>query len=72
MDHGDGNRYRRLHILLTLSWARERQVEWHYVAPVKPQQSAFVESLNGRLRDELLNGTHFPQPCAGSARSLEG
>jgi putative transposase len=38
--------------------ARE-QVEWHYIAPGKPQQNAFIESFNGRLRDELLNETLF-------------
>jgi hypothetical protein len=35
------------------------QVEWHYIAPGKPQQNAFIESFNGRLRDELLNKTIF-------------
>jgi putative transposase len=27
--------------------------------PGKPQQNAFIESFNGRLRDELLNETLF-------------
>jgi len=26
-------------------------VEWHHIAPNKPQQNAFAESLIGRLRD---------------------
>ncbi len=30
-------------------------VAWHYIAPGKPMQNAFVESFNGRLRDECLN-----------------
>ena len=30
------------------------------MAPGKPQQNAFVESFNARLRDELLNETLFP------------
>ena len=34
-------------------------IEWHYIAPGKPQQNAFIESFNGRLRDELLNETLF-------------
>jgi len=34
-------------------------VEWHYIAPGKPAQNAFVESFNGRLRDEYLNETLF-------------
>ena len=33
----------------------ERAIEWHYIAPGKPQQNGFVESLNRRLRDEWLN-----------------
>jgi len=28
-------------------------------APAKSQQNAFIESFNGRLRDELLNETLF-------------
>ena len=42
-----------------LRWSQEARVEWHYIAPGKPQQNAFVESFNGRLRDELLNETLF-------------
>jgi len=42
-----------------LRWSQETRIEWHYIAPGKPQQNAFVESFNGRLRDELLNETLF-------------
>lgn len=42
-----------------LSWSQETRVEWHYIAPGKPTQNAFIESFNGRLRDELLNETLF-------------
>jgi putative transposase len=42
-----------------LCWCQETDVDWHYIAPGKPQQNAFVESFNGRLRDELLNETLF-------------
>jgi putative transposase len=42
-----------------LRWSQETGIEWHYIAPGKPQQNAFVESFNGRLRDELLNETLF-------------
>ena len=38
-----------------LSWVEGTGVEWHYIAPGKPVQNAFVESFNGRLRDECLN-----------------
>jgi len=42
-----------------LCWADETKVGWHYIAPGKPMQNAFVESFNGRLRDEFLNETLF-------------
>jgi putative transposase len=42
-----------------LSWAGRSGVGWHYIAPGKPMQGGFVESFNGRLRDELLNKTLF-------------
>ena len=42
-----------------LRWSQSMQVEWHYIAPGKPQQNAFIESFNGRLRDECLNETLF-------------
>jgi len=42
-----------------LCWADQTQVGWHYIAPGKPMQNAFVESFNGRLRDEFLNETLF-------------
>lgn len=38
-----------------LKWAQDTNVDWHYIAPGKPMQNAFVESFNGRLRDECLN-----------------
>src|SRR3981081_551217 len=37
-----------------LRWSHERRVDWHNTVPVKPQHNAFVESLNGRMRTELL------------------
>lgn len=42
-----------------LRWSQDTRVEWHYIAPGKPTQNAFIESFNGRLRDELLNETLF-------------
>jgi len=42
-----------------LRWSQERRVEWYYIAPGKPMQNGFMESFNGRLRDELLNETLF-------------
>jgi putative transposase len=42
-----------------LNWSDEARVEWHYIAPGKPMQNGFIESFNGRLRDEKLNETLF-------------
>ncbi|MGZ2408312.1 transposase InsO family protein [Rhizobium ruizarguesonis] len=42
-----------------LQWAGRTKVDWQYIAPGKPIQNAFIESFNGRLRDELLNETLF-------------
>jgi putative transposase len=43
-----------------LKFVDDRKFDWHYIAPGKPIQNAFIESFNGRLRDELLNETLFP------------
>ncbi len=42
-----------------LTFAAAHRVQWHYIAPGKPMQNGFVESFNGRMRDELLNETMF-------------
>jgi putative transposase len=42
-----------------LKWSQDNHINWHYIAPGKPQQNAFVESFNGKLRDECLNETLF-------------
>jgi transposase InsO family protein len=38
-----------------LRWQEDHRVGWYYIAPGKPVQNAFVESFNGRFRDECLN-----------------
>ncbi|NKL81342.1 IS3 family transposase [Rhizobium leguminosarum] len=53
-----------------LQWTDQGKLDWHYIAPGKPIQNAFIESFNGRLRDELLNETLFSSlPQARSALS---
>jgi len=42
-----------------LAWSKDHGVEWHYVAPGKPMQNGYIESFNGRMRDELLNESLF-------------
>jgi transposase InsO family protein len=38
-----------------LGWVKDHGVEWHYIAPGKPMQNGYIESFNGRMRDECLN-----------------
>ena len=40
-------------------WAKERNVDWHFIDPGTPMQNAFAESFNGRFRDECLNESWF-------------
>ena len=40
-------------------WAYERGVHLQFIDPGKPQQNGFIESFNGRLRDECLNEHWF-------------
>jgi putative transposase len=42
-----------------LEWANRTGVGWHYIDPGKPQQNGFVESFNGKFRDECLNEEVF-------------
>ena len=42
-----------------LSWRQRTGIEWHYIAPGQPIRNGFVESFNGRFRDEFLNETLF-------------
>jgi putative transposase len=42
-----------------LAWSKDHKVEWHYIAPGRPMQNGYVESFNGRMRDERLNDSLF-------------
>ena len=42
-----------------LEWVQNNGIDWHYIQPGKPTQNAFIESFNGKLRDECLNETLF-------------
>jgi transposase InsO family protein len=42
-----------------LGWAKDHDVDWHYIAPGRPMQNGYIESFNGRMRDELLNESLF-------------
>jgi len=40
-------------------WAHQNSVSLRFIEPGKPNQNAYVESFNGRLRDECLNEHWF-------------
>ena len=47
------------HSKAMLAWTSEHSVAWPFIAPGQPMQNGICESFQGRLRDELLNGTPF-------------
>ena len=53
-----------------LRWCQETGVAWHYIAPGKPTQNAFIEAFNGRFRSECLN-THWFLTLADAAEKME-
>jgi putative transposase len=40
-------------------WCRFRGTGTVFIDPGSPWQNAWIESFNGRMRDEFLNGTQF-------------
>ncbi len=42
-----------------LSWASAKNVRLYLIEPGKPNQNAYIESFNGRFRDECLNENWF-------------
>ena len=54
MDHGTEFQSRALE-----DWAYRRGGQWDFIRPGKPVGNAFIESFNGRLRDECLNVHQF-------------
>jgi putative transposase len=52
---GGGNEHGRA----LAAWSEERGVRFQFIQPGKPVQNAYVESFNGRLRDECLNANWF-------------
>ncbi len=41
------------------AWAYKNNVRLNFIEPGKPNQNAFIESFNGRFRDECLNEHWF-------------
>lgn len=44
-------------------WAFANGVRLHFIEPGKPVQNAFIESFNGKFRDECLNQNWFVSPA---------
>jgi putative transposase len=53
-DNGPQFRSRRLE-----AWSEQQRIRIEFIEPGKPIQNAFVESYNGRMRDECLNANWF-------------
>jgi putative transposase len=51
-------------------WAYARGVRLHFIDPGKPTQNAYVESFNGRFRDECLN-EHWFVDLQDARRTIE-
>jgi putative transposase len=51
-------------------WAYERGVRLRFIAPGKPVENCFIESFNGRLRDECLN-LHWFRNLAEARKIVE-
>ena len=41
------------------AWACYRRVQLDFIRPGKPTENAYIETFNGRLRDECLNAHVF-------------
>jgi putative transposase len=54
VDHGSELQSRALE-----DWAYRRGVQLDFIRPGKPVENSFIESFNGRLRDECLNVRQF-------------
>jgi putative transposase len=63
VDHGTEFQSRALE-----DWAYRRGVQLDFIRPGKPIENAFIESFNGRLRDECLNVHQFASIADAQAR----
>src|SRR5262249_7357458 len=63
VDHGREFQSRALE-----DWAYRRGVQLDFIRPGKPIENAFIESFNGRFRDECLNVQQFASVADAKAR----
>ena len=53
-----------------MSWAEQRGIDIRFIRPGKPTQNAYVESFNGKFREECLN-THWFDSLAHAREVIE-
>jgi putative transposase len=53
-----------------VAWAEQRGIRLIYIEPGKPVQNSYIESFNGRFRDECLNA-HWFENMADARRKIE-
>lgn len=53
-----------------LAWAEKRGITLHFIDPGRPNQNAFIESFNGKFRDECLNW-HWFTTLEDARRTIE-
>jgi putative transposase len=58
------------HYLPGAAWSEQRGVRLDFIQLGKPAQNAYIESFNGRLRDECLNANWFPS-LSDAPRKIE-
>jgi putative transposase len=51
-------------------WSEETNVKLHFIQPGKPTQNAFVESFNGKFRDNCLN-QHWFKSLVGARQEID-
>lgn len=52
-------------------WAYRKGVKLNFIAPGKPTENAYIESFNGRFRDEYLNSNWFSS-LSEARQKIEG
>jgi transposase InsO family protein len=53
-------------------WAHQAGVKLNFIRPGKPVENGYIESLNGRLRDECLNVEVFLDLADAGGNSTSG
>jgi putative transposase len=52
------------------AWAYAQQITLHYITPGRPMENGYIESFNGKLRDECLSANWF-NTLADAQKTIE-